>query len=202
LNFLEIVVVVEFFLAFPPGCREETEEKTADCDDDDDDDDDALVLLGSIVVVESADAAAKNMMMLMSSPLFYQRRDDKMSSLFLSLCGPRKQYEHKINKQLYQRRRKKRRLFFSLSLWVLCARACVCVLSKRALSSEEDEMILFVSNVSFFPSFLFEEEKKRKRKSRRLEISSFIIKAPPNERVFSCERDFLFFFFCSLAREK
>ena len=97
MNFLEIVV--EFFLAFPPGCREETEEKTADCDDDDDDDDDALVLLGSIVVVESADAAAKNMMMLMSSPLFsnldvlslfYQRRDDKMSSLFLSLCGPRK----------------------------------------------------------------------------------------------------------------
>jgi hypothetical protein len=70
LNFLEIVVV-EFFLAFPPGCREETEEKTADCDDDDDDDDDALVLLGSIVVVESADAAAKNMMMSMSSPLFY-----------------------------------------------------------------------------------------------------------------------------------
>jgi len=96
LNFLEIVVVVEFFLAFPPGCREETEEKTADCDDDADD---ALVLLGSIVVVESADAAAKNMTMLMSSPLFsnldvlslfYQRRDDKMSSLFLSLCGPRK----------------------------------------------------------------------------------------------------------------
>jgi hypothetical protein len=59
-------------------------------------------------------------------------------------------------------------------------RACVCVLSKRALSSEEDEMILFVSNVSFF-SLLFVREKKRKRKSRRLEISSFIIKSTTPE---------------------
>ena len=44
---------------------------------------------------------------------------------------------------------------------------CVCVLSKRALSSEEDEMILFVSNVSFFSLLVFEEEKKKKISSSR-----------------------------------
>ena len=109
--------------------------------------------------------------------------------------------QNKQTTSVSEKKKKASSFSLSLSLW-FCVRACVCVLSKRALSSEEDEMILFVSNVSFFPSFLFEEEKKRKRKSRRLEISSFIIKAPPNERVFSCERDFLFFFFCSLAREK
>ena len=149
MNFLEIVVVVEFFLAFPPGCREETEEKTADCDDDDDDDDDALVLLGSIVVVESADAAAKNMMMSTSSPLFsnlavlslsFIRGEMIKCLLSFSLSLWSSQTIRTQNKQTTVSEKKKKASSFSLSLSGFCACARVSVFFQSARSLLKKKM--------------------------------------------------------------
>ena len=106
-----------------------------------------------------------------------------MSSLFLSLCGPRKEYEHKINEQLYQRRRKKRRrLFLSLSL-VLCARVCLCSFKARALFWRRwNDSCL--ECVSFFSLLV----RRRKEKENLVVSKSLLLKSTtPNDE------DFLFF---------